>query len=166
MRTPSPALAPLLAWTLALALVSGGSAQVPPARDVMLTVGDDMKFNIETIEAAPGERLRVLLKSIGVLPKIAMAHNFVLLAGGVDPVAFTKQSVHGVPPDFLPPNAARYMLAATPLAGPGETVEVTFNAPRKPGRYTYLCAYPGHFMSGSRGTLVVSAVRRSRSSPK
>lgn len=48
------------------------------------------------------------------------------------------------------------MLASTPLAGAGETVEVTFRAPSTaPGTYTFLCSFPGHFAAGMRGTLVV-----------
>jgi azurin len=47
------------------------------------------------------------------------------------------------------------ILAYTPLAGGGDTVEVTFAAPTKPGSYTYLCTFPGHFAMGMKGTLVV-----------
>ena len=146
---------PLLAAIVCVAALRAAPDRQAP-RTVALAVGDNMKFDVERIDAAPGERLRVILSSVGKLPKIAMAHNFVLLAGGVDPVAFTKESVHAVPPDFLPPNSKRFILAATPLAGNGETVEVTFTVPVKPGRYDYICAYPGHFASGARGVLVVS----------
>jgi azurin len=47
------------------------------------------------------------------------------------------------------------VLASTPLAGPGETVEVTFKAPTAAGEYTFLCSFPGHFLSGMKGALTV-----------
>lgn len=147
----------IVAISIAPAMLTAQSpAADPAARDVYMTVGDDMKFNVETVHATSGERLRVVLRSVGVLPRIAMAHNFVLLAGGTDPIAFINDSIHAVPPDFMPPNMRGQVLAATPLAGPGETVEVTFTVPEKPGRYIYLCAYPGHYASGARGFLIVS----------
>jgi plastocyanin len=43
----------------------------------------------------------------------------------------------------------------TPFAGPGETVEVVFTAPAKPGKYPYVCTFAGHCLAGMRGTLIV-----------
>jgi azurin len=47
------------------------------------------------------------------------------------------------------------VLAATKLAGNGETVEVTFDAPKTPGVYDFICTFPGHFAAGMKGTLTV-----------
>ena len=47
------------------------------------------------------------------------------------------------------------VIANTTLTGPGETAETTFKVPAKPGSYTYLCSFPGHFALGMRGTLIV-----------
>ena len=47
------------------------------------------------------------------------------------------------------------MLAATRLIGNGETAEVTFTVPKKPGVYTFICTFPGHFAGGMKGTLTV-----------
>jgi uncharacterized cupredoxin-like copper-binding protein len=43
----------------------------------------------------------------------------------------------------------------TTLVGPGETAEVTFKVPSAPGSYTFLCSFPGHFVAGMKGMLVV-----------
>ena len=51
---------------------------------------------------------------------------------------------------------AQIMLAATQLAGNGETVEVTFDAPKTAGRYDFVCSFPGHYLAGMRGVLVVN----------
>jgi azurin len=125
------------------------------ARTVELTGGDDMKYNTTTITAKPGETLHVVLKSTGTIPKIAMAHNFVLLAAGADVNEFIKSSMNAQATDYVPADKKAQVLASTKLAGPGETVEVTFKVPAKPGSYTYMCTFPGHYAAGMKGTLVV-----------
>jgi azurin len=47
------------------------------------------------------------------------------------------------------------ILAHTNLVKSGESVKVTFTAPTEPGDYTYLCTFPGHYLMGMKGTLVV-----------
>ena len=47
------------------------------------------------------------------------------------------------------------MCSVSTLAGGGETVKVTFNAPKEPGEYLYLCTFPGHYLAGMKGLLVV-----------
>jgi azurin len=161
----------LCAFSLVLALIPGSqaaatkpAAKSPAApaaavakggRTVSLTGGDDMKYNMTTIEAKPGEMIHVVLKNVGTVPKIAMAHNFVLLALTADPVEFTKAAMMAQATDYVPQDQKAKILASTKLAGPAETVEVSFKAPAKAGSYNYLCTFPGHYAAGMKGTLVV-----------
>src|SRR5262245_65247068 len=124
-------------------------------RTVELTGGDDMKFNTTTITAKPGETLHIVLKNIGTIPKIAMAHNFVLLALGANVDEFIKASMGAAATEYIPPDKKAQVLASTKLAGPGETVEVTFKVPAKAGSYPYMCTFAGHYAAGMKGTLVV-----------
>jgi azurin len=133
---------------------AAGAAAVKGARTVELTAGDDMKYSLPKIEAKHGETLHVVLKSTGTIPKVAMAHNFVLLTLKADPTEFNKASATARDTDFVPPTLKSEVLASTKLAGPGETVDVTFKAPAA-GTYTYMCTFPGHFAAGMRGQLVV-----------
>jgi azurin len=133
----------------------GAAAAKGAGRTVELTGGDDMKYNTTTINAKPGEMLHVVLKNVGTIPKIAMAHNFVLLAAAANVDEFTKAAMNARDTDYIPPDKKADVLASTKLAGPGETQEVTFKAPAKPGTYPYLCTFPGHFAAGMKGTLVV-----------
>ena len=128
---------------------------VKGARAIAITGGDDMKYNLPTIDAKRGETLRIVLKSTGTIPKIAMAHNFVLLALTADPVEFNKAAMMARDTDFIPASLKAQILAATKLAGPGETVEITFKVPAKAGSYTFMCSFPGHFAAGMKGLLVV-----------
>jgi azurin len=70
-------------------------------------------------------------------------------------VEFTKAAFDARDTDFIPPSMKASVIANTGLGGPGETVETTFKVPAKPGRYPYVCSFPGHFALGMRGTLIV-----------
>jgi azurin len=124
-------------------------------RTVELTGGDDMKFNTTAIEAKPGETLHIVLKNVGAVPKVAMAHNFVALKAGVDAAKFSQDAMTAKDTDYVPAARKADVLGATKLAGPGETVEVTFKAPAKAGVYPYLCTFPGHYAAGMKGDLTV-----------
>lgn len=125
------------------------------ARTVTLTGSDQMKFDVATINAKPGEKLHIVLKNAGQMPKIAMAHNFVLLKAGANVDEFTKAAMSARDTDYVPASMSAQIVGHTPLAGPGETVETTLTAPAKAGTSTFLCSFPGHYAAGMKGTLVV-----------
>jgi azurin len=131
------------------------SIAADPPRPVDIVATDDMKFSVTTVTARAGEQIRIRLIVKGAMPKIVMAHNVVVLKIGTD---VTKLVTDGAPhraTDFLPPPMMDSVIARTPLGGAGETVEVTFAAPAKPGRYPFICSFPGHYQAGMKGVLVV-----------
>ena len=146
-----------LALTLTLSLVApfAAAAADPDPRTIAVTANDTMKFSVTEIRAQRGESLRIVLRVVGTLPKIAMAHNLVVLKKGTDLNAFTNASALARNTDFIAPAFSKQVLASTRLAGAGETVEVTFTAPTAPGRYDFICSFPGHFAGGMRGVLIV-----------
>ena len=139
-----------------LAMKVGAAPAASAAAPRVVTIGatDTMKFDPATIQAKPGEKLRIVLKPTGAMPKIAMAHNFVLLAATTDVAAFIKAAATASP-TYIPAAMKASVLAMTGLAGPGETVQVTFKAPAKPGKYPFVCSFPGHYLSGMKGELTV-----------
>ena len=140
---------------MGIGLVGAGAVSaVQAGRVVELTVDDTMKFNVTTIEAKPGEALTVKLTSKGVLPKIAMGHNFVLLKKGTDLTAFTTEAVMARETDFIPAKFKGQVLASIKTLGPGEAGDVSFKAPTAPGSYQFICSFPGHFAT-MKGMLVV-----------
>ncbi len=151
-----------LASLVAVALLSAPASTSAPAvdqakpassaRTVELTGGDDMKYSETTITAKPGETLRIRLASKGTLPKVAMAHNVVVLKAGAKQADFANAAAMARATDFVPAEMKDQVLAASGLAGPGETVEVTVKIPAA-GAYPYLCTFPGHFAAGMRGTI-------------
>lgn len=130
------------------------AAQTGP-RTIAIVGGDDMKYDKTTIEAKPGEEIRIRLTAKGTMPKIAMAHNVVVLKLRTDAAAFVAAGISARPTDFIAPEKKAQVIVATRMAGNGETVEITFKVPTAPGRYPYVCTFPGHFAAGMKGTLVV-----------
>jgi azurin len=146
MRKLSPAIAFILLATVV-------SAKAP--KTVTINATEQMKWDMPTIEAKPGEQIHVVLKGVGSMPKLAMAHNFVLLKAGVNPQDVSTAAMTARDTDFIPASMKDKIIANTGLAGGGETVEVNFKAPTKPGTYPYLCTFPGHYAVGMKGELVV-----------
>jgi azurin len=146
----------ILALALCAALPSELAAQQKAGapRVIALTGTDAMKFTPSQITAKPGEKLRIVLKSVSTMPKAMMAHNFVMLKPGSDYSAFANASAMARPA-YIAPKLKDQILAATGLAGGGETVTVDFTAPTKPGKYMFICTFPAHFSGGMTGTLTV-----------
>jgi len=157
-------LSSLASGLVSVLLLSMPASPVPPVdqekpasavRTVEITGADDMKYSVTSIPAKPGETLRIRLVSKGTLPKIAMAHNVVVLKLGAKQIDFVNAAAMASTTGYIPQDMKDQVLAATTMAGPGETVEVTFKVPAAAGSYPYICTFPGHFAAGMRGTIVV-----------
>lgn len=114
-----------------------------------------MKFSVTEIQAKAGETLRVRLLAVGTAPKSAMAHNFVLLQTGSNQIVFADAAAKAVGTDYIPAALKNMIVASTILVGNGESAEVVFKVPSKPGNYPFMCSFPGHFAAGARGKLIV-----------
>lgn len=125
------------------------------ARTIEIQGIDAMKFSVTNIDAKPGETIRVVLHAVGTMPKMVMAHNWVLLKKTADAQAFANASALARDTGFIAPAQKVHVLASTSLVGAGEKTEVVFTAPKVAGKYPYLCTFPGHFAAGMKGTLTV-----------
>ncbi|MDX1637079.1 MAG: plastocyanin/azurin family copper-binding protein [Balneolaceae bacterium] len=124
-------------------------------RTIEITGNDQMKFDVTEITASPGETITIVLTTVSQLPKMAMAHNVVVLKQDADVTSFVSAAASARNNDFIPPDLTDQIIAYTPLAGGSETVEVTFTVPENEGSYEYICSFPGHYMAGMKGTLIV-----------
>src|SRR3954463_14477459 len=94
--------------TSSTATSSGSStaAAAPAAtsgpRTIEITAGDNMKFSLASIEAKPGEELKIVLTNVGTQPKEVMGHNFVLLKSGTDVAGFSAAASASKATDFIP----------------------------------------------------------------
>jgi azurin len=138
-----------------LALASAAPAlHAQDEKKVQIHATDQMKYDVTSIDATAGQKVTVTLINIGTLPKVAMAHNFVLLKAGTDLSAFATAALTHQDTGYLPPEMADKVIVASKLVGPGESDTVSFTAPAA-GTYDYICTFPGHALAGMRGTLNV-----------
>ena len=136
---------------------STANKPAPPAvtRTIDIVGNDDMKFSVTRIVAKRGEVLRIRLVSKGTIPKIVMAHNVVILKPTANVDKFIAAGAPFRTSDFIDPATKDQVLAATPFAGPGETVELSFRVPMRAATYPYVCTFAGHSQSGMKGVIVV-----------
>lgn len=149
---------PLFAALMLVLASASGSPSAPiadPPRTVEIVATDDMKYNVTTVRARPGEEIRIRLVVKGTLPKIVMAHNVVVLKAGTDVAKLVTDGAPHRGTDFIPPAMMSSVIAKTAFAGPGEVVQIVFKAPARPGRYPFICTFAGHYQAGMKGTLVV-----------
>ncbi len=154
----------LILGALALAAAAlagcGGSpkdagAAAPSGRAIAITANDTMKYSLTEIRAKPGEALAVTLTNTGAVPKAVMGHNWILLVPETDLNAFSAASAQAAATGFIPDSFKGNIIVSTRLLGPNESDTVSFNAPAKPGRYPFVCAFPGHMQAGMKGFLIV-----------
>lgn len=143
---------PLIAL-LFFSLASIANAQSTLA--IKIRVDDAMKFSVTEIKASPGQKLVVELKNCGT-PQANMEHNFILLKKGADPAEYATRAITAANELFQPHELDNKVIVSSCVVGPGETEEVAFNAPLEEGVYYYLCSFPGHFLIGMKGTLIVA----------
>lgn len=141
----------------AQALTGGDTEADTPneARTIEIKGNDQMKFDVTNITAKPGEEIRIVLTTVSKLPPAAMSHNVIVLKKDTDIEAFANASAMARDNDYIAPDKEGEIIAATALAGGGETVEVTFTVPEESGDYPYICSFPGHFLGGMKGVLTV-----------
>jgi azurin len=130
------------------------SAQAGP-REVEITANDTMKYNIDRIDAKPGETLTVILTNTGTVPKEVMGHDWVLLKAGTDVAAFSAAAATAKDTNYIPTSLAGEIIAQIGLLGPRKSDQVTFTVPAVPGQYPFLCTFPAHYQAGMKGFLVV-----------
>jgi azurin len=115
------------------------------------TVGDSMAYDASSLTVKAGQMVHVVLTNHAHSP--AMKHNWVLVKQGTEAKVATAGLTAGDAASYVPPGDAD-VIAHTALSPPGGQVEVTFKAP-PPGKYTYICTFPGHYMT-MHGTFTVT----------
>ena len=123
---------------------------------VTITGNDTMQFDVKTFEVKAGSKVKIVLKNIGMVPKIAMGHNVVILKKGITAIAFGQKALGAGAnaTNALPDSLKGDVIASTKLLGPGETDSVVMTAPSEAGTYEYVCTFPGHFAL-MRGVMTV-----------
>ncbi len=137
--------------------VCAGTFAHAEEKKVEISGNDQMQFDVKAIEVTEGDKVTLILKHTGKLPKVAMGHNVVILKPGTDIAAFATKAMQAAATEYLPADeeTKEKIFAHTKLVGGGEEDTITFTA-GEPGAYTYICTFPGHFAL-MQGVLTVKA---------
>ncbi len=125
---------------------------IKKARKITLETGKNLTYATRTLKVRPGEPIQFTLSNPDVVP-----HNWALVNPGA--LRSVGEMSNRLVAD--PEAAARHyipqtsdVLFYTDVVPPREEFTIYFLAPEKPGRYPYLCTFPGHWMV-MNGELVV-----------
>jgi plastocyanin len=147
---------PLVADT-ARALNTKPNPFAVPSKDVTakldVAVGANLSFVPRRLAVNAGDVVELTFTNPDSVP-----HNWALLRPGT--LARVGGAVNGLVTD--PEAAARQYLpetadvvAWTDITPPGEKAVIWFRVPDEPGRYPFLCSFPGHWMA-MQGELIVA----------
>ncbi len=106
-------------------------------------IREAMKYDLTEFKVKAGQTVQVVF----VNPD-AMQHNLVIVKpGATEKVGMAADKMmmddEGAQKNYVP--ALAEVLHSTPLVNPDETFKLTFKAPSKPGKYPYVCTFPGHW---------------------
>jgi hypothetical protein len=118
----------------------------------LATIQNLMKYDQAELRARPGQALRIVFSNNDHMP-----HNLLILQPGsleavgaaADKMALDPQAMIG---GFIP--KLPQVLAHTKLVNPGEADVLEIQLPGVPGRYPYVCTFPGHWRL-MQGVLIV-----------
>lgn len=115
-------------------------------------VVNKLKYNLSEFKVKAGEKVKIVFKN----PTL-MKHNVVIVESGsiqkVGNAAVSTASQSNATGKKYVPDMPE-VLFATKLVDPQESVTLIFTAPEEPGKYPYICTFPGHWRS-MQGTMTV-----------
>ncbi len=127
-------------------------ANAPQAGTLRVQAGAGLQFIPRELRVKAGTPVHLTFEN----PDL-MIHNFVLVApGAADEVGdladqLAKQP-YGLSRQYVPETPK--ILQSTRLVNPKAKAQLDFTAPNEPGRYPFLCTFPGHWRL-MKGTLIV-----------
>ncbi|MCB1096872.1 MAG: hypothetical protein KDN22_14960 [Verrucomicrobiae bacterium] len=115
------------------------------------TIQAQMKYDTSEFTVPPGVPVKLVLKNADDLP-----HNLVVcdregVSLAVAQVAW-ELGEKGFEKQWIPEDER--ILAATGMVDPQQSAAVTFQSPKKEGRYDFVCTYPGHAVI-MKGVMIV-----------
>ncbi len=120
------------------------AVQDPGARAVTIEAGKNLSYTVRSFTARPGEPIQLTFVNPDVVP-----HNCALIKPGtLSRVGDLVNKIVAEPDAALRHYIPRTddVLVYTDIVAPQEQFTISFRAPTVPGRYPYLCTFPGHWM--------------------
>ncbi len=122
------------------------------SREVKIAAGQNLTYDMREFHAKAGEAIKLVFNNPDAVP-----HNWVLIQPGklqeigieanklvADPEALIRQ--------YVPMSSD--VICYSDIVDGKQAATIEFRVPNKPGRYPYLCTFPGHWMV-MNGTMIV-----------
>jgi putative heme-binding domain-containing protein len=132
------------------------------ARPIAMETGSNLSFKTRSFSVRPGEPIALTLLNPDVVP-----HNWALAKPGtLDRVGDLANRLIADPDavyrHYIPQTDD--VLAYTDVVLPQEEFTIYFHAPPQPGRYPYLCTFPGHWKV-MNGEMIVEPAKPAAPTP-
>ena len=117
-----------------------------------IAAGPNLTFSTRTLRSKAGESVQFTFVNPDVVP-----HNWVLVRpGSLSAVGDLANKLIADPDAVLRHYVPKTgdVLVYTDIVPPQQSAVIHFQAPSEPGRYPYLCTFPGHWMV-MNGELIV-----------
>lgn len=106
-------------------------------------IREAMKYDVTTFTVKAGQAVEIVFSNPD-----AMQHNIVFVqTGAMEKVGIAADKMmmddKGAEKNYVP--ALSEVLFASPLVNPDQTFRLNFKAPSKPGKYPFVCTFPGHW---------------------
>ncbi len=119
-------------------------ANIRRARAITIEAGKNLSFSVRSFTVRAGEPIKLTFMNPDSVP-----HNWALIKPGT--LARVGDLVNKIIAE--PDAASRHYIPRTPdvlvytdIVTPQDQLTISFRAPSAPGRYPYLCTFPGHWM--------------------
>ncbi|WP_435011165.1 DUF6797 domain-containing protein [Tundrisphaera lichenicola] len=138
-----PILADMVALSIKLA-PNPWAAPIPEARTIQIEAGKNLSFSPRLLKVRAGESIKIRFSNPDVVP-----HNWALIRPGtLGKVGDLANKIIAEPDaaarSYIP--RTEDILAYTDVTNPQDQSVIYFKAPDQPGRYPFLCTFPGHWM--------------------
>lgn len=126
--------------------------KIEKSRPMRIEARDNLQFSTKVLQCSPGESIKLTFANPDVVP-----HNWALLRpGSLDKIGNLANGLVNDPDAYLRHYVpeSKDVICYTDIVEPKEESTIYFVAPTEPGRYPYLCTFPGHWMV-MNGELIV-----------
>lgn len=106
---------------------------------VITPLGNEIKYAITEFQVTAGHEVTIVMNNTATEKN--MKHNIVILKQNANIKEIGMAALKAE--NYIPESTD--IIAYTKITEIGTQNEVTFLAPKEPGKYPYICTYPGHF---------------------
>jgi azurin len=144
MPVPVPVPVPTVASAepIPSAIPASPKSTLPTAELKVSSIANTMAFDVKSLTVKAGQPVHLVFTNHSTMA--TLPHNWVLVNRGTEASVAAHGLTMGEPAGYIDVRD-KNVLAFTPLAKQGETVEVSFTAPET-GTYAFICSVPGHYM--------------------